>query len=148
MLRNTRTLITTGLLLGSSMALAQPHGGILNLDSDGDGRVSFEEFRLPPRHRGPMPFERADSDEDGAVSRDEMISAFAAGQDEREQRMMEHFDSLDEDGNGVVSQNEIRRQVFDRMDADGDGYVTEEEAQAARGKRQQRRHRGSHENQG
>lgn len=138
-----RSSIAAVLFLATGVSLAQPEGGLMKLDTDGDGRVSFDEFELPPRHHGPMPFARADADEDGAVTRDEMLNAFAEGREEQEKRMSERFDNLDANGNGEVSREEIRRQMFSQLDADGDGFVSGEEAQAMRGKRQQRRQRGS-----
>lgn len=121
-------------------------GGILQLDSDGDGRVSRDEFQ-PPQHRREGPFERADSDGDGIVSRDELIATIDDSADEREQRMRERaiqrFDEADADGNGVVTPEERLGLAFSRADADGDGFVTEEEAEAMHANRKAMRGRRS-----
>ncbi len=131
-----------GLLLTSSLVLAEHGGGILQLDSDGDGQVSRAEFRPPEQRRGPRIFERADLDEDGSITRDEVLSAIEDGAEERLARMKEHmlqmFDTMDQDGNGVVTETEALDHAFARADANGDGFVTEEEAQAMHKQRRER----------
>lgn len=147
----TRMGVVMALCLGTSVAYAEHPGGILQLDSDGDGVVSREEFRPPERRRGPGLFERADLDGDGSVTRDEVGLAIDEGAEERQERMRTHmlrmFDEMDENGNGVVTEEEARDHAFARVDADGDGFVTEAEAEALReerrGKREQRRNGNS-----
>lgn len=143
-----KTLISLGLavsvLTGVSVAMAQHGGNLLRLDSDGDGRVSRDEFRPPAEHRGSKRFERADADGDGAVSRDEMIAMDDGAQERGEQhreRRLQRFDETDSDGNGVVDRNEAQDQAFGRMDADGDGFVTDEEARAMHEARKSRHQR-------
>ena len=147
------TLIGAMVVGGFTVAVhAQPAmkfgGGILQLDSDGDGRVSRAEFQ-PPQHRRQGPFERADSDGDGTVSRDELIATLDEGAEEREQRMRDHaiqrFDEADSDGNGVVTPDERLDLAFSRADADGDGFVTEEEAEAMHARRSMRGRRQDRE---
>ena len=148
-MKTTPYFLLTALL--SSMAMmtsAQPPdghgGGILSLDADGDGMVSRDEFQLPERRRA-GPFERADADGDGAVSRDELIAEIDNSAEEREDRMREHvitrFDETDLDGNGVVTQAELRDSAFSRVDANDDGFVTEEEARAMHEQRRAKRDR-------
>lgn len=142
-----KTLMGAMIIGGFAVAVqAQPPmkfgGGILQLDSDGDGRVSRVEFQ-PPQHRRGGPFERADSDGDGTVSRDDLVAAIDESADEREQRMRERaiqrFDEADADGNGVVTQEERENLAFSRADADGDGFVTEEEVEAMHANRKSMR---------
>lgn len=66
------------------------------LDADGDGFLSSDE--RPARghgHGGPPPerLERLDADGDGTVTRDEFLSGVGA-----------HFDELDRNGDGVLSE--------------------------------------------
>jgi Ca2+-binding EF-hand superfamily protein len=131
-------IVAAGLAMSSQAGFAQPPGGILKLDSDGDGRVSREEFRPPEERRGPRLFERADANNDGMVSRDEMQAAIDAAGD-KQQRMQDkaltRFDAMDLDGNGMVSNEEAKAYAFTRADADGDGYITEAEAEAMHAQR-------------
>jgi Ca2+-binding EF-hand superfamily protein len=128
----------------AAAAQAQPTDGegILRFDSDGDGRVSQEEFVPGDKRRGPGGLASADADGDGAISRMELQGAMNEAPEKRQARMAAAFDDLDDDGNGVVTRDEITAGVFSRVDSDGDGYITTEEAQAAqagrRGKRKQR----------
>lgn len=135
-------IVSTALLLSLGVSVsAQPGGGILRMDSDGDGRVSPEEFSLPEQHRGPKMLARSDMDDDGAVTRDEMEASIEAAAQERQARRLAKFDDMDADGNGVVTQDEAQVHAFSSIDADGDGYLTEEEARAMREKRREM-HRG------
>lgn len=121
------------LLLAGSLAQAQPPGGgLLRMDSDGDGQISREEFRPPEDRAGMGPFKRADADGDGAVSREELDAAGEEHAQQMQARMTARFNAMDSDGNGVVTGEEAANHAFTRMDADGDGFVTEEEARAAR----------------
>jgi Ca2+-binding EF-hand superfamily protein len=142
----TKTLLTVLCITGVSQAWAQPPGGpggILRMDSDGDGQISREEFQLPAERRGPRFFEDADADGDGNISRDELLANLDQGADEREaqrrERLLERFDRMDADGNGVVERAEILDQTFARMDANGDGFVTEDEARSMHESRKGRR---------
>lgn len=143
MTKTTFTGAAVALLLTSVAVYAQPHGGIMRLDSDGDGQISRDEFRPPEQRRGPRLFERADLNDDGSVTRDEVITALDEGAEERRERMQEHmlamFDAMDEDGNGVVTESEALDHAFARVDANGDGYVTEAEAEAMHEQRRERR---------
>lgn len=86
------------------------------LDGDGDGSVSVDEFLAHPGRLG-----RLDADGDGAVERDE------APEGERAQRV---FDRADGDGDGRISESEaqaVRRRAFERLDRDGDGRLSSDE---------------------
>lgn len=125
------TIVTLGLTIGCG-AYAHPGDGILSLDSDGDGRVSRDEFRLPEKRKGHGMFTRADADGDGTVMRAEVEGAVSGQSDQRRDRMLQGFDGMDADGNGAVTREEITGAAFSRVDADGDGFVTEAEAEAMR----------------
>ena len=123
-------MLTTLLAVSAGAHSQPPGGGILRLDSDGDGRVSREEFQsgdVGGRGRG---LAKADTDGDGAVSRDEIQAALNDETSKRAERMVGAFDEMDSDGNGVVTREEMADGAFSRLDTDGDGYVTEEEARA------------------
>lgn len=132
-------LFSTTLML-TTFATAQPEGGLLRLDSDGDGRVSRDEFRLPERHRKGRGMTRADQDGDGVITRDEMLAAVGEAGAERSERMVSRFDTADSDGNGVLTPQEMADGAFSRLDGDGDGYVTEEEARQMHEQRRARHH--------
>lgn len=137
------TLATVIASLGSAGAAAHPGGDLLSLDSDGDGRISFDEFRLPEREDRRSMFARADTDGDGVVSRDDMQAAIDNANEERKEQLREHalqrFDEMDSDGNGVVTSDEVRQQMFARIDGNGDGFVTEDEADAMHDRRREMR---------
>ena len=124
----TTAALGAALITGSTALQAQPPRGILTLDSDGDGRVSREEFRLPDRRPAPKMLHDADVDGDGEISRDEVQSMLGDAPQERADRVLGQFDRMDADGNGVVSRQELTGHAFARLDSDGDGFVTEEEA--------------------
>lgn len=135
--------LTTPVLAGDTR-----HAGKMmqHLDQDGDGLVSFDEFRGP----GGKMFMRADTDGDGAVTqaemsahRDQMMADRRAEREERMQRhharMDEMFTAMDADGDGAVTQEEARAAAFSRMDANGDGVLSADEL-----KRPDGRHDGRH----
>ena len=113
----------------------EPHRAVKALkqmDANGDGMISFDEFRPPEgRYTSEM---RMDSDGDGILSRDEVSAAATA----RTEEALAHFGRLDADGNGVVTQSERRRNAFNRMDSDGDGLITKRELKEARGERRRK----------
>lgn len=130
----------------AASALAEPRGGLLRLDTDGDGQVSREEFRLPPPRRGESLFDRGDSNGDGTITRDELLMSLDEGEDARDERRrdraLERFDEMDADGNSVLTEEEARNAAFARLDENGDGFVTEDEARAAH--EQRRKMHGRH----
>lgn len=134
------TFAAVFLLLGANAALAQPPGGgLMRMDQDGDGRISREEFKPPAERRGRGPFARFDEDGDGAVTRDELERGMTEQADRMGDKVVSRFESMDADGNGVVSSDEAGAHAFTRLDADGDGFVTDEEAAAMHDRRRDRR---------
>jgi Ca2+-binding EF-hand superfamily protein len=134
--RYSMTAAATLLALTTTLAEAQPPGGgILRMDSDGDGRISREEFAPPTQRRGRGPFAEADANGDGEITRDEMEAALTEGEERRRQHLRAQFDQVDRDGNGVLSQGETAGHLFDRLDEDQDGFITEDEARAMHEKR-------------
>jgi len=94
------------------------------LDTDGDGVVSAEEFANPPSR-----FEIADADGNGVLSAEELTAMGQQRNEKRVARMLERFD-VNEDG--ALSQEEFAARsgpsrMFDRLDANDDGSVSAEE---------------------
>ncbi len=97
-----------------------PSAMIEQMDADGDGKLSAEEFKGPEDL-----FTRIDADGDGYLTSDEM-EAGRPGPPDGGNR----FDQDDVDGDGMVSEAEFSgpADLFANMDADGDGYLTRDEA--------------------
>ena len=96
------------------------------MDANNDGAISFDEFRMPEGRDTPEM--RMDANGDGKITREE-VSEVAT---QRTAEALTRFDSMDADGNGVVTQSERRRSAFNRMDGDGDGQITKSEFREAR----------------
>lgn len=134
------------LLLGAGLAWSQPPGeGLMRMDSDGDGRISREEFKPPAERRGRGPFARFDDNDDGMVTRAEMEAGVTAQAERMREEVLTQFDRMDVDGNGVVTMDEAAGHAFTRLDSDGDGYVTAEEAAAMPDRRGGPHHKPRHE---
>lgn len=115
-------------------------------DTDGDGRLSEDEFRGLPaavradrerrraqamRERRQGEFALADADGDGQLSPDEFHGAPAAVRAERQRRL---FSRLDADGDGMLTAGEFPS-LASRLapfDADGDGQITADEMRQRR----------------
>ena len=108
------------------------------VDSDGDGLISAEECagaEMPRRSRGSQ-HKRGGGGYRGAPS-EEMSARWS----ENMAAMEEHlFQTLDADGDGIISRDEFSRealdaarksarrsQMFERADANGDGYLSPDE---------------------
>lgn len=94
------------------------------LDTNGDGSVSAEEFATRPNR-----FARADTNGDGVLSAEEIVTAGQQRAADRADRMIAR---LDANGDGALSEDELtaRRdpaRMFDRLDANDDGVVSAEE---------------------
>ncbi len=124
-------------LLGSMSYLpvisAQP-----NIDTDGDGAVSFEELQAARPDADLERFNQVDADGDGLVTREERRQG-------RQERAQQRFSETDTDGSGGLSFEEIQarradasEERFARMDRDGNGEIGQDEARAARKNRMQR----------
>ena len=116
-------------------AYAQPGGkghGFDRLDTNGDGEVTAEE--LDSRQAALL--EAADANGDGAITKDEMKAYRKA---KREERRAER--NPDTNGDGLVDRVEFQAAAdkrFDRMDENGDGVLSEDELK----KRRDHRKRG------
>jgi Ca2+-binding EF-hand superfamily protein len=109
--------------LAAGVATAQPPR-----DTDGDGRISREEFMQLSEER----FTRLDVNADGYLSQDELLGMRRSMRGGRPDGEM--LRSLDTDGDGALSLAElqVRRpdmtaERFNEIDRNGDGLLTPDE---------------------
>lgn len=129
-------LIVTLLATGAATAVSAQDSGaredrraemFSQLDTNGDGSVSAEEFVNRPDR-----FARADANGDGMLSSDEIAEMAQARSERHAARMIERLDANDD---GLLSKDEVQNRsgqgrqnrMFDRLDANEDGVVSEEE---------------------
>ena len=141
-------LATSGLLFVSTADARQNemggHGArpaFSELDANGDGEVSVEEFDAFRAAK----FAEADTNGDGVLSPDEMIARMEAQRVEKMRaRMLERFDT---DGNGTISPEEMAAKghsdMIQKLDKDGNGTISEQEF-AAMERPMMRKGDGSH----
>ena len=101
------------------------------LDTDGDGLISFEEFRLPDKRRGADRLEEADTDGDGNISRAEMEAQLNAHLEAVKAKAEARFEQADINDDGFVTPEERKQVAFEMLDINGDGYLSPEELAAA-----------------
>ena len=112
------------------------------LDADGDGQLSEEEFSSA----GAAWLAEKDTDGDGLLSRGELTAAMVermTGIAERSSAWM--IGRLDKNDDGMIGADEIGRrhdpaEMFSRLDEDGDGSISEDEFERMKAK-DGRRHR-------
>ena len=115
---------------GAVLAFGKPVDRMTDqLDSDGDGMISAEEFQ-PPRRRGMI--EHMDVNNDGAVTVEEINEQIADRQEKETARLHAFFSDADTDGDGAVTREEAQAAAFNRVDENRDGYLTEEELRKAK----------------
>ncbi|MDX1454766.1 MAG: EF-hand domain-containing protein [Gammaproteobacteria bacterium] len=122
----------------------KPHPLLRQVDANKDGEISKTEVDAVQARR----FAAIDTDGNGEVSREDILAQARERAEERLQRMADmQIDRLDENGDGVVSQEEFNArsdQGFARRDANNDGVLTRGELRpdgprGPRNERQQRR---------
>jgi hypothetical protein len=144
--RKTLSLISVlalGLSLSTAPTLAGKHGQgkfMESFDSNGDGKVTLDEFNTASADR----FKKMDKNADGRLTEEEFSTYVQA---RREQRRLERFKTVDADNNGSVSKDEYlaaQRQRaerrFARMDRDGNGMLDAEEYAQKRGHHDKKGH--------
>ena len=123
------------------------HGlSFADLDADGDGQLTKEEFAAAKL----VWLEKHDADGDGALSPDEAHAAIMARLTAVASNMTESwFERLDSDGDGLIGADEMDKmrsgdRGFEHTDSDDDGMISEEEFNRMKdkGKNKRRRHRG------
>jgi len=146
-MRSLLTLVTIGLTTISGSAVAQDgdqrRNPLAQLDSDGDGNVSFAEFQQADNRR----FGDSDADADGLLSLEEMLAArpgngprgreidgerLAAMQARIQERVTAEFQEMDADGDGLVSELEMQEFGFLRLDRDNNGLISGDELRPQR----------------
>lgn len=135
-------VLTLATLSGSLLAQEQRGRGnpLADLDSDGDGNISFAEFQQGDNPR----LDRLDEDGDGLVSLEEFLAAspgrgprnaeretdeerLQERQARMEQRQIARFEEMDLDGDGLVSKDEAQESAFLRLDRDGNNLLSGDE---------------------
>lgn len=128
-----KTLILAAILGASAISAAHAKGPggdhFSRFDEDGDGKVAVSE--LDARHKEFLA--DADKDGDGYITKDEMKALHETHKAEHKARMFP-----DANNDGKVSRREFEdatREHFNKLDKDGDGLLTEEEMEDHRGMR-------------
>ena len=135
------------LIAASSPAFANHHkdGGadFAQIDANADGQITQAELDAFAAGR----FDAMDTNGDGSIDADELIAARAAQNEARAKARAEKMiERADENGNGVLEQEEIKRRdsnkMIERLDKDDDGSISEQEFEnkkQRKGKRKKRR---------
>lgn len=146
-MRSLNLVLILGLAAASSSVFAQGEqqrrNPLAELDTDGDGSISFAEFQEGDNQR----FSDADADGDGLISLEELLAArperesqgqqvsedrLAKRQARMEERITAQFQEMDADGDGLVSPLERQEYGFLRLDRDNNGLISAEEMQPRR----------------
>ena len=140
-MKTTRLLTSATILIvitWCSFLSADPRTRILaRLDQNGDGMIDQSEFKVPP-HRGHNGaggmLSRADTDNDGNISRDELDSMKTKIKEQAKanlERRVEGLDSMftaaDADNDKLVSPEELRILAFQKTDSNKDGFISVDE---------------------
>ena len=107
------------------------------LDANASGGISVDEAEGPLEGH----FDQIDTDGNGEITGVE-LKASRAKRFERGIEMRERIKAADADGNGAISNNEANEagldkliEHFDKIDNDGDGEITKQELKGLSGKR-------------
>jgi Ca2+-binding EF-hand superfamily protein len=109
------------------------------MDSNRDGKLSYEEMQKNPEHRAR--FDKVDLNHDGGLTVDEMKQAHQEMKKHRHERhaeMREKIQRMDVNQDQALTRAEIGNQMpkllenFDIIDGNNDGKITRDEMQIAR----------------
>lgn len=116
------------------------------LDADGNGLLTQAELQA----RGAAHFATADTNSDGALSKDELVAAASKRAGDRAVRRAERLiERLDANNDGMLSQDELQARggnrmarMFTALDTDNDGMISEAEFDARKTLRKKRGQNG------
>jgi hypothetical protein len=128
--------LATLLATGAAMADHEHGDGRhdeLRADTNGDGRVSREEAVSAGAKRSGEWFDKLDADKDGFVTQEELQTARDTHRAQWRDKMDEHFKAVDANGDGQLSLDEVQArkpqlaQRFGDLDQDKNGQLSREE---------------------
>ena len=119
---------------------------LLKWDTNGDGVVTREEAQAASANSVAKRFDELDLNKDGQITKEEMSQVRETRHAAMKQKFDADFKAADKNADGGLSKEEASASMprlakhFDELDANKDGVVTQEELQAhhqqMRGKRQ------------
>jgi Ca2+-binding EF-hand superfamily protein len=111
------------MLLSLRESFGSISGRFAEIDKNGDGKISMEEFNGPEAI-----FARIDANGDGAITKDE-ASKFQPGLGTGAGMFAQRILGMDRNGDGKVSREEFTGQPanFDRFDTNKDGFISRDE---------------------
>ena len=136
-----RLALAAALLLSLPVLAAAGAGerGLLRLDSNGDGAISRDEAVTAPRLA--LVFDSIDGNRDQRLDADELAAFRERARAARQEAKAARFVRVDADGNGRIEGAELEAHPrLARLDANADGAVDAEEWAQPRGRRCDGRH--------
>lgn len=109
---------------------------VANLDTDQDGVLTIEEFLNARQARGFGNRQNREAREDGRPPREISEEQRARMQEMMSQRATDQFQAMDANSDGTVTSDEFQEWAFTNLDRDNDGTLTAQELRAQPGGRQ------------
>jgi Ca2+-binding EF-hand superfamily protein len=126
-------VVTESHAAGEHDGIRGPQHSFEELDANSDGLIAADEMQAHREAR----FALADTDGDGALTREEMETRMEGEQTKRRAKFIDRmFKKRDANGDGMLTMAEMADGRADRMfskaDANGDGFVSKAEFDSAR----------------